>query len=103
VHENGKVILIGDALAGFRPHTVSSTSQAAFDVLMLVEVLEGRMDMAEFERRTVEYARKVSEMGKFIGDRSQYEERSLKEYVEDRNMMSTPRNKLKFPPWTQVR
>lgn len=103
VHQGGKVLLIGDALAGFRPHTVSSTSQAAFDVLMLVEMLEGRMDVNEFERRTVEYARKVSEMGKFIGNRSQFETRTLEEYVRDRNMMSTPRSKLEFPEWTQVR
>ena len=103
VYEHGKVILIGDALAGFRPHTVSSTGQAAFDVMMLVEWLEGRMDMHEFERRTVEYARKVSEMGRFIGRRSQFEERSLREYVEDRNMMSTPRDKMEFADWTQVR
>lgn len=32
-----KVVRVGDALAGFRPNTVASTSQAAFDVLMLVE------------------------------------------------------------------
>lgn len=102
VYEDGKVILVGDALCGFRPHTVASTSQAAFDVLMLVEYLEDRMDMCEFERRTVEYARRVQEMGKYIGNRSQFEERSLKEYVEDRNWMSTPRDKLEFPDWTQV-
>ncbi|ETN47260.1 uncharacterized protein HMPREF1541_01452 [Cyphellophora europaea CBS 101466] len=101
--ENGKVVLVGDALAGFRPHTVASTSQAAFDVLLLVEWLEGRMDMKEWERRTVEYARKVQSMGMYIGNRSQFEERDLKEYVEDRNWMSTPREKLDFPEWTQVR
>lgn len=103
VWESGKIVLVGDALAGFRPHTVSSTGQAAFDVLMLVEWLEGRMDMKEFERRTVEYARKVQNMGEYIGNRSQYEERSLKEYVEDRNWMSTPRYKMEFPDWTQRR
>lgn len=103
VWEDGKVVLVGDALAGFRPHTVASTSQAAFDVLMLVEWLEGRMDKEELERRTVEYARKVQSMGVYIGNRSQFEERSLKEYVEDRNWMSTPRDKLEFPDWTQVR
>lgn len=103
VYEGGKVVLVGDSLAGFRPHTVASTSQAAFDVLMLVEWLEGRMDLGELERRTVEYARKVSYMGQYIGDRSQFEERSLEEYVEDRNWMSTPRKKLKFPDWAQVR
>jgi 2-polyprenyl-6-methoxyphenol hydroxylase-like FAD-dependent oxidoreductase len=33
-----KVVLLGDALAGFRPHTVASTSQAAFNVMSLVNV-----------------------------------------------------------------
>lgn len=101
--EGGKVVLVGDALAGFRPHTVASTSQAAFDVMMLVEWLEGKMEMQEFERRTVEYARKVQSMGIYIGDRSQFEDRSTMEYVEDRNWMSTPRDKLDFPAWTQVK
>ena len=49
----GKVVLVGDALAGFRPHTVASTSQAAFDVMMLVEYLESG-NHAEFVRRTME-------------------------------------------------
>ena len=29
-----KIVFIGDALAGFRPHTVASTSQAAYDVMV---------------------------------------------------------------------
>jgi 2-polyprenyl-6-methoxyphenol hydroxylase-like FAD-dependent oxidoreductase len=99
---NGKVVLIGDALAGFRPHTVASTSQAAFDVMMLIDYLNGEMDHAEFVRRTMEYARLMQSRGKFIGDRSQYEMLPLKDYIEDRNMMSIPRENLEFPEWTQV-
>ncbi|KIW26186.1 uncharacterized protein PV07_09300 [Cladophialophora immunda] len=98
----GKVVLIGDALAGFRPHTVASTSQAAFDVLMLVEYLETG-DHAEFVRRTMEYARLIQKRGMNIGDRSQFEKLPLREYVEDRNMMSIKREDLEFPEWTQVR
>ncbi|KAJ9606295.1 hypothetical protein H2200_009256 [Cladophialophora chaetospira] len=98
----GKVVLIGDALAGFRPHTVASTSQAAFDVLMLVEYLETG-DHAEFVRRTMEYARLVQQRGIQIGDRSQFEKLPLQEYVDDRTMMSTPRQELEFPEWTQVK
>lgn len=99
---NGKVVLIGDALAGFRPHTVASTSQAAFDVMMLVEYLNGQMDHVEFVRRTMEYARLMQHRGKFIGDRSQFESLPLRDYIEDRNMMSVPRDELNFPEWTQV-
>ena len=97
----GKVVLVGDALAGFRPHTVASTSQAAFDVMKLVEWLEGKMEHDEFVRTTMEYARLIQERGKFIGNRSQFEELPLKDYIEDRNLMSTKRQDLVFPDWTQ--
>ncbi|EXJ65396.1 hypothetical protein A1O7_01737 [Cladophialophora yegresii CBS 114405] len=99
---NGKAVLIGDALAGFRPHTVASTSQAAFDVLMLIEYLETG-NHAEFVRRTMEYARLVQQRGVRIGDRSQFEALPLQEYIDDRTMMSIPRQELEFPEWTQVR
>jgi len=98
----GKVVLIGDALAGFRPHTVASTSQAAFDVLMLVDFLETG-DHAEFVRRTMEFARLVQYKGVQIGDRSQFENLSLQDWIDDRTMMGTKRQELDFPPWTQVR
>ena len=98
----GKVVLIGDALAGFRPHTVASTSQAAFDVMMLVEYLETG-NHAEFVRRTMEFARLIQHKGVQIGDRSQSEKLSLQEYVDDRTMMGTKRQDLTFPAWTQVR
>ncbi|EXJ71044.1 uncharacterized protein A1O5_06037 [Cladophialophora psammophila CBS 110553] len=98
----GKVVLIGDALAGFRPHTVASTSQAAFDVLMLVQFLETG-DHAEFVRRTMEYARLIQKRGMNIGNRSQFEKLPWREYVKDRNMMSIKREDLDFPEWTQVR
>ena len=97
----GKVVLLGDALAGFRPHTVASTSQAAFDVMMLVEWLQGKMEHEEFVRRTLEYARLIQERGKYIGNRGQFEQLRLEEYIADRNMMSTKRQDLVFPDWTQ--
>jgi 2-polyprenyl-6-methoxyphenol hydroxylase-like FAD-dependent oxidoreductase len=98
----GKVVLLGDALAGFRPHTVASTSQAAFDVLMLVEYLESG-DHAEFVRKTMEFARLMQSRGVYIGNRSQFTDLPLQEYVDDRTMMSTKRQDLIFPEWTQVR
>ena len=98
----GKVVLIGDALAGFRPHTVASTSQAAFDVMLLAEHLQGEMDQKEFVRRTMEYARLVQSRGVYIGDRSQFEKLPLQDYIDDRNMMSIKRPDLDFPQWTQV-
>lgn len=69
---NGKVLLIGDAVAGFRPHTAASTSQAAFDALKLEEWMSGKMSREEWERETMEYARHMQERGVALGERSQF-------------------------------
>ena len=87
----GKVVLVGDALANFRPHTVASTSQAAFDVMVLMDYLLGKIDHEEFVRRTMEFARLIQSRGEFIGNRSQFEKLPLQEYIDDRNMMSIKR------------
>ena len=100
---NKKVFLVGDALAGFRPHTVASTSQAAFDVMILVEYLDGAMDHAEFVRRTMEFARLIQDRGMKMGNRSQFEKLPLQEYIDDRNLASTKRQDENYPEWTQVR
>lgn len=97
---HGKVVLVGDALAGFRPHTVASTSQAAYNVMLLADWLQGRLSKEEFVKRTMQYARLIQSRGVYIGNRSQFEELDLKEYIEDRNMMSIKREDLKFPDWT---
>jgi 2-polyprenyl-6-methoxyphenol hydroxylase-like FAD-dependent oxidoreductase len=36
-----RAVLVGDALAGFRPHTVASMSQAVYDVTLLADWLKG--------------------------------------------------------------
>lgn len=69
---DGKVLLIGDALAGFRPHTAASTSQAAFDALKLQELMTGKMSREGWERETMDYARQVQERGVALGERSQF-------------------------------
>lgn len=96
-----KVALVGDALAGFRPHTVASTSQAAFDVMTLVGWLDGSIDRKTFVRRTMEYARDIQAKGIKIGNRSQFETLSVQEYIDDRNMMSIPHKDIEFPGWTR--
>ena len=101
LYMSDKVALVGDALAGFRPHTVASTSQAAFDVMGLVDWLDGKLDRKQFVRQTMEYARDVQAKGVKIGNRSQFESLSVKEYIEDRNMMSVPRKDMVFPEWTR--
>jgi 2-polyprenyl-6-methoxyphenol hydroxylase-like FAD-dependent oxidoreductase len=53
---DGKLILVGDDLAQFRPHVGSSTNQAALDALLLEKVLEGKMGLDQWEERVLEYA-----------------------------------------------
>ncbi|KAF2198787.1 hypothetical protein GQ43DRAFT_443052 [Delitschia confertaspora ATCC 74209] len=69
----GKVVLVGDALAGFRPHTAASTSQAAFDAMILADMIAGKVSREEWKRKTMEYARTVQKRGVEMGDRSQFE------------------------------
>ncbi|KAK0977086.1 hypothetical protein LTR91_013470 [Friedmanniomyces endolithicus] len=95
-----KVVLIGDSLAGFQPHTVASTSQAAFDVMCLVEWLDGKVERREFVRRTMQFARAMQDMGVRIGNRSQFEELDVGEYIEDRNFASIKREERVYPAWT---
>ncbi|KAG8163962.1 hypothetical protein KVR01_005880 [Diaporthe batatas] len=94
-HENeflgGKVILIGDALAGFRPHTVASTSQAAFDAMTLADMIEGKIGRDEWKKSTLEYARLVQKRGVDMGNRSQFEDLPVEEMIKDRNVASQPR------------
>ncbi|KAK5233435.1 hypothetical protein LTR47_005528 [Exophiala xenobiotica] len=69
---NGKAVLVGDALAGFRPHTAASTSQAAFDALMLERVFKGETDWAEFEEQVLDFAWSWQRRGVMLGNRSQF-------------------------------
>ena len=101
IYMGDKVALIGDALAGFRPHTVASTSQAAFDVMTLVAWLDGDIDRKQFVGDTMQYARDIQAKGVRIGNRSQFESLEVKDYIEDRNMMSLPHKDLVFPEWTR--
>lgn len=49
----GKVFLVGDELATFRPTTGQSTNQAARKAVDMCEVLEGRMGVEEWERKSL--------------------------------------------------
>jgi 2-polyprenyl-6-methoxyphenol hydroxylase-like FAD-dependent oxidoreductase len=94
-HENeflgGRVILIGDALAGFRPHTVASTSQAAYDAMILADMIEGKIEKDEWKKQTMEYSWVVQKRGVDMGNRSQFEDLPVEEMIKDRNVASQPR------------
>lgn len=77
--KDNRVILIGDALAGFRPHTAASTNQAALDALELArainQIIEGadREEVLEhWEKSVLSYARSMQQHGIDIGNRSQF-------------------------------
>lgn len=74
---DGKVILVGDALAGFRPHTAASTSQAAMHALMLDQVMGGNMEVEEWEEKTRDWAGHISAQGIQLGNNSQYGDHPL--------------------------
>jgi 2-polyprenyl-6-methoxyphenol hydroxylase-like FAD-dependent oxidoreductase len=67
-----KVLLVGDALAGFRPHTAASTGQAAFDALTLGEWMRGDISKAEYDATVMDFARRLQEHGVMLGERSQF-------------------------------
>jgi 2-polyprenyl-6-methoxyphenol hydroxylase-like FAD-dependent oxidoreductase len=81
--DNGRVLLIGDALAGLRPHTAMSTSQAAFDAMKLAEAIGRIIDEAgegalkRWEKAVMEYATHLQSHGVRIGNRSQFEEHPM--------------------------
>jgi 2-polyprenyl-6-methoxyphenol hydroxylase-like FAD-dependent oxidoreductase len=69
---SGKVLLVGDALAGFRPHTAASTSQAAFDALRMGDWFGGQIDKTTYDTRVLEYAKELQQKGVMLGERSQF-------------------------------
>lgn len=93
----GRVVLIGDALAGFRPHTVASTSQAAFDAMIYADYISGKVGREEWKRETMGYARYVQGMGVRMGERSQHQLLELDEYIHDRDVASRPRRQEVCP------
>ncbi|KAJ9646915.1 hypothetical protein H2204_000607 [Knufia peltigerae] len=69
---NGKALIVGDALAGFRPHTAASTSQAAFHALMLEKVFGEEIDWDEYDEQVLNFAWSWQRRGVMLGNRSQF-------------------------------
>lgn len=78
LQSGGRVILLGDALAGFRPHTAASTNQAALDAMKLAEAIGRVLDgdsmeaLKQWEQEVVEYATRLQRSGVEMGERSQH-------------------------------
>ncbi|KAH8809425.1 hypothetical protein F5884DRAFT_404050 [Xylogone sp. PMI_703] len=60
---DGKVLLVGDALATFPPITGLGTNQAARQALSLLDVLAGQSSLEEWERNALEYAQATRALG----------------------------------------
>ena len=69
-------MLVGDALAGFRPHTAGATSQAAFHDSQLWEHMKNWDDWmknkSSYEHLVMEFARHGVQHGQRLGHRSQF-------------------------------
>lgn len=68
----GNALFICDALAGFMPHTVVSTSQAAYDALLLADLVSGKITHDEYVKETMQFARLIHDRGVKVGTRSQF-------------------------------
>ncbi|RYP05415.1 hypothetical protein DL764_003840 [Monosporascus ibericus] len=103
----GKVVLIGDSLAGFRPHTVASTSQAAFDAMIYADYISGKVTREEWKKQTMGYARYIQKRGVETGERSQHQSSPLEELIHDCDVVSIPRIKKSTlngrPPYDEYR
>lgn len=76
---DSRILLIGDALAGFRPHTAASTNQAAMDAMELAKAIDQILGGANrdevlksWEEYVLDYAKAMQQQGVDIGNRSQF-------------------------------
>lgn len=67
VFHEGKVFLVGDALATFRPHIGLSTNQGAYHCALLRQVLENKMSDKAWEKAVLRYANVQSHLSILIG------------------------------------
>ncbi|KAI2641396.1 FAD/NAD(P)-binding domain-containing protein [Hypomontagnella submonticulosa] len=54
--ENGKVLLMGDALTLFRPHTALGSAQSAFHALAIEDYVAGKISVDEWEKRVLRFS-----------------------------------------------
>ncbi|CAF9927069.1 hypothetical protein IMSHALPRED_007113 [Imshaugia aleurites] len=66
-HLDGKVLLVGDALASFRPHAALSTNQAALNALLRGKVMKGEMALMDWQRTVLKYAHVSAARSRAIG------------------------------------
>jgi hypothetical protein len=72
VFMEGKVVLLGDALAGLRPHSTAGTSQAVMHALLLKKVFDGSMSIEEWEKKSLSLSTLSQTIGVQMGTLSQF-------------------------------
>lgn len=69
---DGKLLLVGDAFALFRPHVALSTNQAALHCLLSESILKGEMSVSEWEDQVSRYGSKTRLLSNVIGNYAQF-------------------------------
>ena len=83
--DGGRVLLLGDALAGFRPHTAASTNQAAMNAMKLAQAIRniidggGTEELQKWEEHVLQYARQLQSHGVWLGNRSQFHKHPMQD------------------------
>lgn len=54
--EDGKVLLMGDALSQYRPHTAFSGTQAAFHAMSIEDYVAGKLSLEDWEERVLRFS-----------------------------------------------
>ncbi len=67
VFYDGKVVLVGDALAAFRPHLAVATEQAARHCLGLAKVWKNKITIEEWAREVTGYGKKMWLASRLLG------------------------------------
>ncbi|THH18981.1 hypothetical protein EUX98_g8867 [Antrodiella citrinella] len=86
---DGRVLMLGDAVAGLRPHTAASCYHAVFQALLLERLMSeskgtlGTEQVETYEREVLAYSKKISDMGIKMGDLSQFEEHPMQRLSDE--------------------
>jgi 2-polyprenyl-6-methoxyphenol hydroxylase-like FAD-dependent oxidoreductase len=74
---DGKVVLVGDALFGLRPHSSVGAQQAALHALLLKDVFEGKSTLEDWEKKVMEIGSFTQQVGVQMGTLSQFGDHPL--------------------------
>ena len=73
--------------------------QAAFDAMILADMIAGKVSKEEWRLQTMAYARTIQRRGVEMGTRSQFEDLPLSEHIKDRDRASKSRKDEMWPQW----